>query len=105
MLGWGENWEKNDEKKLLCRLHEFELTLSRFVCLASYLCILFLSVGSTPLAASLYNNTKKFVRDAHIVDIVLPKSILEVNIKVYFASKTTSAFCSHALRRGGREMR
>ena len=83
MLGWGQNWEKNDEKKLLCRLYEFEFTLSRFVCLDSYLCILFLSVGSTPLAASLYT----------------------IKIKVYFALKTTSAFCSRALRRGGRGMR
>ena len=58
-----------------------------------------------PCAASLYNNTKKFVRDAHKVDIVLPKSFLVVKIKVHFASKTTSAFCSHALNRGGREMR
>ena len=39
------------------------------------------------------------------VDIYVPKCFLEVKMKVDFASKTTSAFCSHALRRGGREIR
>ena len=105
MLGRGENWEKYDEKKLLCTLHEFEHTLSRFVCLDSYLCILFLSVGSTPLAASLYTTVKMCIRNARKVDIVPLKSFLEAKIKVHFASKTISAFCSHALRRGGREIR
>ena len=42
----------------------------------AFICILFLSVGSTPLAASLYTILKMCVT-LHKVDIFLPKSFLE----------------------------
>ena len=60
-FGWEEKREENDKKKVLCRLSEFIFTVSQIICLRFYLYSLFLSVGSTPLAASLYYNTKKYV--------------------------------------------